>query len=123
MKIRRLNESVDVDYIEECFIDFIDEGSEYESDYSELNMFNGVSPMETLFQIFIDLPELNFDEYQGNFDNHIKNINSKLNTYSNILLKVESCVERIKIKYENIFAYVIPEDEECISIEIRRKKL
>lgn len=119
MRIKRLNEDIDSDYIIECFIDLIDNGAEYESDYEILNK-NQTQDYESLFDIFIDIPELSFHAYDGLLEGYVKNVKEKLDSYNNTISLIENAVEKVRIKYGNVSAIITPEDETCIHIEIIR---
>ena len=122
--LRKYNESNDIDseYITMCFINFIDEGAEYE-DYDTIKDIMSSytkTDFEILFQIFIDIPILNFDDFEGSFDELKVKVDNTLKQYTDTLDLIESAVEKVKIKYKDAYAIVIPESNDCISIEIRR---
>lgn len=112
-----INESSDSEmseYITMCFINFIDEGAEYENSEDILND----GPGACVFNIFVDLPNLNFHTFDGDFTDLTILIEKETTKYLEIIEDIKSSIEKVKIKYPNVTVHITPEDEECINIDI-----
>ena len=96
MRIRKFNESlthkgIDLEYIDECFLDFIDEGVYFERDCEVY---------------FMDIPMYSYDGTKTNNVNEFTSILEK--AYNNSLL-LQSCIEKVKVKYPEL-NYIISMD-------------
>ncbi len=98
--LRKYNENnnlngLDKEYLDECFIDFIDNGAFVESDEDENGRY---------YEIFINLPGVKNND--GNFEFEIGNTLKDRLEYSRNLTEfyedIENCIERVKNKYKNI---------------------
>lgn len=98
--LRRYNESkeeFDIEYFNECFIDFIDEGSISEmcDDYGDGRKY---------YEITINLPGVQYKGGDWLFDR--ENTLSGNLKYAEDLVEfykeIDSCIEKVKIKYSNI---------------------
>lgn len=92
MKIRKFNESVesiDRDYITECFIDMIDDGKikfyDKENHYRTVTQYAGTAYVNKNYD---GDPFESYREYYINCNN--------------IIDSVEECIEKVKIKYPDI---------------------
>jgi hypothetical protein len=97
--IRKFNESIedfDTNYINDCFIEFVDFGAETEiSDYDDGRKY---------YTIIINLPGVGYKDGHWSFNKentllgNLKYAEELVEFYKDI----EDCIEKVKIKYPNI---------------------
>ncbi len=86
MKIRRFNESldkIDTDYIDECFVEFIDMDLKFERD---VEVYNMSIPM------YVEKDEVN----------NISNFTTMLEKAYDNSQQIQECIEKVKMKYSDI---------------------
>ena len=93
-RLRRFNESVentlDKEYIKDCFVEFLDNSDNHISDDTEHHSLYRTG--EVYIEVYIDLPVLNEIDF-----NKIVDINNKLNE---IYSELQTCIDKVKIKYD-----------------------
>lgn len=99
MRIRKFNESIsnnlDTDYIEECFIDFIDSGAEVEKG-------DNYGDGRSYFELVIPFPDLDKVKL---YKSGVTNIDDRLSLSENLVEfynNVKICTEMVKSKYDHI---------------------
>lgn len=121
MKYLKQFESVDElkiirDYICMCFVDFIDDGEEYftDSDINEEDI--------CLFEMFIEIPKLDFHSYKGDFDTLKVQMFDNMNKYTEIIERIEENINKVRIQYDDFNYKLTPESEDFLHLEITRNK-
>lgn len=95
MKIKKFNENVNndiIEYVKECFIDFIDKGADIE-DYE--SMSNG----KACFYIKFRIPSLQFVFILKN--KQINNIFDNIKEAGEISEEIQECFNRIMLRYSD----------------------
>lgn len=91
--LKKINENNDSkkEYIEQCFIDFLDNGHEFKTN----NLYSSNST--TIMEMFIDIPEQTTITIDGllEFSNYL----------NDTTIEINESFEKIKIKYPNIECY------------------
>jgi len=104
--LRKFNESkseLDIQYFEECFIEFLDNTKENENNYTtnEINYDNWHHKGQEYWHIRIFFPH--FDVKRKNYvdDNFMKEMSEHSDMVNEVYKDINVCVEKVKIKYPN----------------------
>lgn len=108
------------DYIALCFVDFLDEENEYFFNV-ELDIDDKCSVFY-LFEIFIEVPKLDFHSYNGDFDSLKSKVMNDVSKYTEIIERIEDNINKVRIKYNDFDYKVTPESEDLLHLEITRNK-
>jgi hypothetical protein len=107
-RLRRFNESfntLDKEYIKDCFVEFLDDPDNY--------IYMMMNPIE----IHIDLPVL-YDSDEIDF-NKIVDMNNQLNE---IYSELQTCIDKVKIKYDYKYDIEFEFDESISTVEFSYKQ-
>lgn len=99
--LRKFNENkseLDIQYFEECFIEFLDSTIENVSNYTT-NETNYKSQEYWHIQIFF--PDFNFKRINYVDDNFMKEMSEHIDMVNEVYKDINVCVEKVKIKYPN----------------------
>ena len=99
--LRKFNENkseLDIQYFEECFIEFLDSTIENVSNYTT-NETNYKSQEYWHIQIFF--PDFNFKRKNHVDDNFMKEMSEHIDMVNEVYKDINVCVEKVKIKYPN----------------------
>ena len=113
-RLRRFNESVentlDKEYIKDCFVEFLDNSDNYTytDDDDEISDHNGTK-RNSYIEIHIDLPVLNEIDF-----NKIVEMNNILNE---IYSELQTCIDKVKIKYNYVYEIGFEFDESISTTE------
>ena len=112
-RLRRFNESVentlDKEYIKDCFVEFLDNSDNYTyTDDDEISDHNGTK-RNSYIEIHIDLPVLNEIDF-----NKIVEMNNILNE---IYSELQTCIDKVKIKYNYQYEIGFEFDESISTTE------
>ena len=112
-RLRRFNESVentlDKEYIKDCFVEFLDNSDNYTyTDDDEISDHNGTK-RNSYIEIHIDLPVLNEIDF-----NKIVEMNNILNE---IYSELQTCIDKVKIKYNYVYEIGFEFDESISTTE------
>ncbi len=94
-------EYLDIEYIKNCFIEFIDKGAMFECNYDDDD------PRLDQFDVFIpepDTPNTNISYFKSKriFDDIIKSNINKAKVILDHWLDIENCIDKIKLKYPKL---------------------
>lgn len=113
-RLRRFNESVentlDKEYIKDCFVEFLDNSDNYTyTDDDEISDQLYGTKRNSYIEIHIDLPVLNEIDF-----NKIVEMNNILNE---IYSELQTCIDKVKIKYNYVYEIGFEFDESISTTE------
>lgn len=92
MRIKRVNESLNEDYLEECFIEFL----QNESNDNDNNYHRKLPDGRWHIQIFLPIPHETTHFYTLDANVFIKHTKELSEVYN----RIGNCVDKVKIEYE-----------------------
>jgi hypothetical protein len=94
---------IDIQYFEECFIEFLDNTKENENNYTtnEINYDNWHHKGQEYWHIQIFFPYFNVKRKNYVDDNFMKEMSDHSDMVNEVYKDINVCVEKVKIKYTN----------------------
>ena len=124
MKIRKFNESldrIDLEYINECFIDIIDMGFQVSVDH--MDVYDDHNQLSTDYNTC----EVNIEKLiQQKYASEAVSIEKLVSTFervSEMVNNIEVCIEKVKIKYDVSSTIFYRQLTTSINIEFKKIKL
>lgn len=108
------------DYIKSCFVDFLDEENEYF--FNEELDSSPTCKVFYLFEIFIEIPKLDFHRYNGDFESLKSTVMDNVSKYTEIIERIDENINKVRIKYNDFEYKITPESEDFLHLEITRNK-
>jgi hypothetical protein len=121
MKIRKFNESldrIDLEYINECFIDIIDMGFQVSVDH--MDVYDDYNQLSTDYNTC----EVNIEKLiQQKYASEAVSIEKLVSTFervSEMVNNIEVCIEKVKIKYDVSSTIFYRQMTTSINIEFKK---
>lgn len=104
--LRKFNENkseLDIQYFEECFIEFLDNTKENENNYTtnEINYDSWYHKGQEYWHIQVFFPYFNVKRKNYVDDNFMREMSEHSDMVNEVYKDINVCVEKVKIKYPN----------------------